>query len=228
MIAALVTAPNAGGSRAPRAPLQRLLVLGVLSLSGCTLDADIGGWDGPDAALETATDAASDTSDADNATCASPSADAGACAADASAPASWLLKVTLGLTTSYFADGRSLPAGEYSVVYVDGCWKSGVVAWTVNLGVEGYWVVGGRPEAQLAMAPGSGGTFATLGAFGTYDECIAANVGRPGVTFRFDGGPIGLKLESLDPLTRFILLEGGESVGGQSPTFRLTCSGPCR
>jgi hypothetical protein len=133
------------------------------------------------------------------------------------------------LTTTYFADGRSLPAGDYTLTYVDGCWKSGVVAWTVNLGGEGYWVVGGQPEQHIAMAPGTVGTFATLGAYGTYEECVAANVGRPGVTFRFEGGRLGLALESLDPLqTLSILIEGGESVGGQSPTFRLTCVGTCR
>ena len=44
----------------------------------------------------------------------------------------------------------------------------------------------------------------------------------------FDGGQLGLRLESLDPLTLFILVEGGEAVGGHSPTFRLSCAGDCR
>jgi hypothetical protein len=64
-----------------------------------------------------------------------------------------------------------------------------------------------------------------------YDDCVAANRGRAGVTFRFDGGPLGLRLDALDALdalVAFMLLEGGESVGGRSPTFALACAGSCR
>lgn len=194
------------------------LTLGAAA-QGCTLETNIGHWAAPEDAEEDA--GSEDAGSAD------------AASADASADASereggeQLLTVIPGLKTTYFADGQALPAGDYTLVYVDGCWRSGVVSWTVNLGGEGYFVVGGQPEKRIATAPGTVGTFVTLGAYGTYDECVAANVGRPGITFHFDGGPLALKLESLDPLTLFIQLEGGENVGGRSPTFRLTCAGSC-
>jgi hypothetical protein len=205
--------PNTPPRRsAPRG--MTLAAVALVCLPACTLDTDLERWDEPDAAAD-----------------ATPGAPDAASSADADAPepdASLLLTVVPGLTTTYFADGRSLSAGDYTLVYVDGCWRSGVVAWTVNLGGEGYWVVGGQPEQRLKMAPGSVGTFAGgLGAYATYAECIATNVGRPGITFHFDGGPLGLKLESLDPITLTIGIQGGESEGGRSPTFRLTCVGGC-
>jgi hypothetical protein len=214
------------GSSATRAGL--VLALGALT-QACALESDLGYWARPDASADAQSDAADggalEPSGDGGGACSSGAQ--GGCDGDAGSAPGQLLTVTPGPTTSYFADGRSLPAGEYTLVYVDGCWHSGVVSWTVNLGGEGYHVVGGEPEERITMAPGTVGTFMTLGAYGSYEECVAANVGRPGVSFRFKGGPLGLKLESLDPLTLFILLEGGESVGGRSPTFRLTCTG-CR
>jgi hypothetical protein len=212
--------------------LRSVLALTPVALTqGCALELDtgLGHWAEPDAEAESdRQDGGKDGGkDGGGAECRSNAGDAGPCAPATDAATSELLTVSLGLTTSYFADGKSFPAGQYTLVYEDGCWKSGVVAWTVNLGGEGYWIEGGQPEQHIAMAPGTVGTFAGLGAYGTYEACVAANVGRAGITFAFQGGPLGLKLESLDPLTLFINLMGGESVGGRSPTFRLTCSGPC-
>jgi hypothetical protein len=175
---------------------------------GCVLDSDLGHWAPADAEA---------------------GADEGPLAPDGGSTQE--LTVSLGFTTSYFDDGRSFPPGEYTLTYADGCWTSGIVAWTVNLDTgEGYWVVGGEPEQRIVMAPGTAGTFAGgLGAFGSYQECVAANVGRSGTTFRFEGGRLGLALADVDPLmSRSILLRGGESEGGRSPTFRLTCAGACR
>jgi hypothetical protein len=197
----------------------------ALFAAGCTLETDLGGWVAPDVVVgdDAAPFEPSGDGGVDAAACTSVVADAGACAVDDSGTAGDLLTVTPGLTTSYFADRASLPAGEYTLSYVDGCWRSGAVSWTVNLGDEGYWVVGGSPEQRLGPAPGSVGTFASgLGAFARYEECVAANVGRPGITFSFAGGPLGLAMESFDPVTFFVLTQGGESVGGLSPTFRLT------
>ncbi|HEX6243419.1 MAG TPA: hypothetical protein VFZ61_21045 [Polyangiales bacterium] len=216
--------------RRPHAQLGFAL---VAALPGCVLDGDLGGWEAQDASEVADVDLDATTGPAEreaghdgDGAC---SSDAGACApSDGGDTDDATLTVKLGLTTSYFADGRSLPSGQYTLTYVDGCWKSGVVAWTVNTGGEGYWVVGGEPEQRLGMAPGTTGVFANLGAYGDYNECVAANVGRPGFSFFHQGGPIGLKLESIDPLTYFILVEGGESVGGRSPTFRLTCAADCR
>jgi hypothetical protein len=202
-------------------------------LQGCVLDADLGAWESDtaqNADRDASDDAAYSGPDADQAQDAGCASDAGVCTSSEGGTNRWELTVSLGPTTSYFADGRSLPAGEYTLAYLDGCWKSGVVAWTVNLGPDGYVVVGGEPEQRvITMAPGTVGTFAGLGAYGLYEDCVAANAGRAGVTFRFEGGPLGLKLESFDPLlSSFILLEGGESVGGRSPTFGLACAGSCR
>jgi hypothetical protein len=188
----------------------------------CTLETDLGHWALPGADTDATPDAAPlepEDGGVDRADCSAPPADAAACTAVDSGS---LLTVTPGLTTSYFADGKSFPAGDYALLYVDGCWHSGVVAWTVNLGGEGYWVVGGQPTQPITMAPGTVGTFATLGAYFNYEDCVAANVGSPAVTFHFEGGPLGLKLDSLDPVTFSIGVEGGESAGGLSPTFRLS------
>lgn len=207
------------------------LMAALAALSGCAPEGDVGRWSLHDAASADAADVQDDV-DASGAGCSA--ADAADCGindagSDSALGDELVLTVTPGPTTSYFADGRSLPAGIYTLVYLDGCWKSGVVAWTVNLGGEGYNIVGGDPEQRLAMAPGTVGTFAGLGAYATYEECVAANMSRPGgITFSFGGGRLGLKLESLDPLTLFILLAGGETVGGRSPTFALRCNGTCR
>jgi hypothetical protein len=205
------------------ATAEALAALLAALIQACALDSDLGYWAQPDAAP----DAGSGAADGGAPDANGDAADGDAAEDDAGGSSGRLLTVTPGPTTSYFADGKSLPAGEYTLTYVDGCWHSGVVSWTVNLGGEGYSVVGGDPEQRITMAPGTVGTFTTLGAYATYEECVAANVGRPGVSFRFNGGRLGLRLESLDPLTLFILLEGGEAVGGRSPTFRLTCAGSC-
>lgn len=205
-------------------PFPRLRWFGVVliaALSGCVLDADLGG----SRELAAAADASDGALDAgrDDATACGPS-DAESCAPRDEAGISLLLTVTPGHGTSYFANGKILPAGEYTLIYGDGCWRSGVVSWTVNLGDEGYWLVGGQPMERVIKAPGTVGTFMTLGAFSSYDECVQANRGRPGVSFRFQGGPLGLNLESLDLVRLTIMLEGGESVGGRSPTFQLSCA----
>jgi hypothetical protein len=195
-----------------------------MTLVSCAPEGNVGHWSSEIDAGESDQDAnVTDAAETSDASC----ADSQDCGSSALGAKTLQVTVIPGLMTTYFSDGRSLPAGEYTLTYVDGCWRSGVVSWTVNLGGEGYHVVGAEPEQRLAMAPGSVGTFTTLGAFGTYEECVAANVGRPGVSFRFGGGRIGLKLESLDPLTLFISLQGGETVGGRSPTFALRCVADC-
>lgn len=216
-----------------RCPGTGLSLLLISAAHGCTLETDLGHWAAPgsdeppnaDEPVDAATSAREDAGTSD-----AGSSDAG-CSSSACTPvaSSLVLTVTAGPGTSYFADGKTLPAGDYTLSYVDGCWHSGVVAWTVNLGGEGYALVGGQPEHMIVMAPGTVGTFAGgLGAYFTYDECVAANVGRPSVSFHFEGGQLGLQLESLTPITTFINVEGGEAAGGVSPTFRLTCTGVCR
>ncbi len=204
------------------------------ALHGCVLDVEVGSWaadassnDGSQRAPEVDASTREDAGAPDDAGCAASDA----CASDAGSFASELLTVFPGPTTSFFAGGAALPAGEYRITYEDGCWKSGVVAWTVNLGLEGYFVVAGEPAEPVVMAPGTVGTFAGLGAFSSYTECVAANLGQPAVTFNFAGGRLGLRLQSTPEdllIMRFLLLEGGESQGGHSPTFRLTCVGSCR
>lgn len=204
------------------------------ALHGCVLDVGVGEWtadasdsDGSASAPERDASTPEDAGAPEDAGCTTNDA----CASDAGSFPGELLTVTPGPTTSYFANGAALPAGDYLLSYEDGCWKSGVVAWTVNLGLEGYFLVSGDPAEPVVMAPGTVGTFATLGAFSTYAECVAANVGEPAVTFSFAGGRLGLRLEATAEdllFMRFLLLEGGESQGGHSPTFRLTCVGSCK
>lgn len=224
---------DAGSARARlQGALGAALALGALQ--GCVLSVGIGEWNA-DGAVEDGSSPAPEL-DASTANDAGPPPDAGcassdACASEAGSFADELLTVTPGPTTSYFAGGAALPAGEYRISYEDGCWKSGVVAWTVNLGPEGYFVVGGDAVEPIVMAPGTEGTFAGLGAFASYADCVAANLGEPGVTFGFAGGRLGLRLQSTPEdllVMRFLLLEGGETQGGRSPTFRLTCVGGCR
>jgi hypothetical protein len=222
-------------ARAPRSSRLGTTLALYVTLQGCVLDAvGIGHWaadaDASDGSRSTPEIDASVPEEAavpDDAGC----SERDACTSDAGAFDSELLTVTPGPNTSYFAGEAALPAGDYRLSYEDGCWKSGVVAWTVNLGPEGYFVVSGEPAEPIVMAPGSVGTFAGLGAFSSYEECVAGNLGQPAVSFSFAGGRLGLRLESTPEdllVMRFILLQGGESVGGRSPTFRLTCAGSCR
>lgn len=210
--------------------MKRVALACVIALCACAPEGDLGGWSARRAEPTdaSAADASEPEGDAGTDAACAARTEAGVCGPSSEPGDGLLLTVIPGLTTTYFADGRLLPAGDYTLDYVDGCWHSGVVAWTVNLGGEGYNLVGGDPEVPLGMAPGNVGTFAGLGAYATYEDCVAANVGRAPLAFHFEGGKLGLRLQSLDPLTLFLLIEGGEAVGGRSPTFRLTCSGECR
>lgn len=207
-----------------------VLVLG-LTLQSCAPDGGIGRWTADAASATGPEDAEPDAAEVDDgdAGCGGDAGDASSCRSVSVRPfVPEELTVRPGLWTTYFAEGRDLPAGDYVLRYVDGCWKSGVVSWTVNVGLEGYTLVGGPTKQRLLMAPGTVGTFTNLGAYATYEECIAANQGQPSVAFHFDGGVLGLDMYSLDPITLFVLVAGGETVGGRSPTFQLRCDGVCR
>jgi hypothetical protein len=143
-----------------------------------------------------------------------------------------------GATTHYFAGGASLPRGRYRVAYVDGCLTAGTTAlglgvgWSVHgtkkmLGVMSCYLVSdsGTP---ITFTPGSVGAFvgpdldAGQGAAPTYNDCIVANCGAATpVDFDFPGGRLGVARDGGTVLGAIDDL-GRESVGGRSPTFRLT------
>jgi hypothetical protein len=163
---------------------------------------------------------------------------------------------TLG-TVRYYSGGTPLPAGRYRVAYVGGCMAYGVGAsavsgWTVHgsrgdfiTGLSAFWMV--RDDGSLiVIAPGTAGTlvvpddcsplapgceaqFATslsdpsAGAFATYDECVTANCTLPATDFNFEGGVLGLRYGAISS----VVTVPGESVGGRSPTYRLSRLDAC-
>jgi hypothetical protein len=127
---------------------------------------------------------------------------------------------------TYFAGGEALPAGRYQLAYVDGCMKytnNGTQGWTVNAytqtsGTDEWYIVGasGLP-AGYPEPPGTVGYLVGEGAYATFDECVAASLAYPPVTFDFPGGPIGVWLSDI-PYS-----DNVPGVGGRIPTWRLSC-----
>jgi hypothetical protein len=121
-----------------------------------------------------------------------------------------------------FASGAVLPAGHYTVTYVDGCMKyAPSQGWTVNaygaIGPDGYWLVTGPARDKVIMPPGTVGYAIGSGAFASFDDCVHASHAVPPVEFDFAGGSIGVWLED-SPY--------GDNVagqGGRNPTWHLSC-----
>jgi len=94
----------------------------------------------------------------------------------------------------YFANGEALPAGHYRIQYIDGCMKyGGGQSWAVHAygdGSIGWWFVGESTADRVVMPPGTVG-FST---YGTFDECVAANLLLPAAEFDFVGGKLGVWL----------------------------------
>jgi hypothetical protein len=222
-----MTRARRAGRRNPRL----LALASALALQGCAPEGRLGRWIAPDASTGDAAGLVADPQrDAETfadtavaAPCSAPGSDADACAPADDPFVSEELIVTPGVALSYFAGGDALPAGDYSLAYVDGCWKSSIVNWTVNHDLEGggYWLAGGDPWTPIGMVPGTQGTFAGAGAYSFYDECVAANQQVPALTFAFQGGPLAISLDSADEALYFMMLMGGT-------TFRLSCVGLCR
>jgi len=125
--------------------------------------------------------------------------------------------------------------------------SAAVSGWTVHgsrgdfiSGLSAFWMV--RDDGTLVViAPGTAGTVVapsncspaapdceappatslgdlSAGAFETYGECVSANCMLPATDFDFDGGVLGLHYGSISSVVNV----PGESVGGRSPTYRLS------
>lgn len=98
----------------------------------------------------------------------------------------------------YYADGGVLPAGKYSVQYVDGCMKyAPSQGWTIHAYANGsiaWWLVGSTTSQRIVMPPGTVGIFPPPSdtAFQTFDECVAENLKLSAKEFDFEGGMLGL------------------------------------
>ena len=138
-----------------------------------------------------------------------------------------------------FADGATFPAGQYRLEYVDGCRRyDDTAAWTLHAstlasalsaaGRGGCFLVMSNRET-IAIAPGTAGVVVgeggePLGAYASYDECVAANLKLAPITFNTtQAGPIGV-MNAGDSSTA---KSPGEAVGGRSPSYRLTRLDPC-
>jgi hypothetical protein len=127
----------------------------------------------------------------------------------------------------YFADGFALPAGAYEVIYEDGCMKyASSQAWTIHAynhaGFDHrWWLIGESSEDRKVTLPGSVGITVGGGGFATFDECVAANVGRAPLSFEHTGGKLGVWLHDTnypDNIT---------GVDGRNPRWRLERIGGC-
>lgn len=165
------------------------------------------------------------------------------CAPDAATVSG--LPETLAIDTTgsvqYFAGGAALPAGRYRVTYVDGCMQyGGDIAgveqwgWTIDTGsVAGNPALSGSPYSGECVLVGaaSGDVVAALPGttnpppgIASYADCVSANKAMDApLDFDFAGGKLGLFVEDLlagDDV-------GGQSMGGVSPTWRLTALAAC-
>lgn len=138
-------------------------------------------------------------------------------------------------TPKFFVDGAALPAGRYRISYVDGCNTYGVGAgWTVHgldlVGDLASCNVVDEAGGHVARTPGTTGIFADGNsgpntAFESYDACVAANCELGPVDFDFDGGKLAVRRDGVS--VGAVDDAGGETIGGRSPTFRLSFLGPC-
>jgi hypothetical protein len=132
--------------------------------------------------------------------------------------------------TVFFADGGSLPAGHYSIAYVDGCMMYSNVnqGWTVNAHTGDRWYLvdgpgGGSATTEILSPPGTYGYLVDAGAYAVFADCVTANVqqDKP-AEFDFDGGVLGLWLSD-SPYSDNV---AGDN--GRNPKWSLTLVGqPC-
>lgn len=192
-------------------------------------------------------DAGSDGTVADGATASDSSTDSpsfGDAAVDAASDVSCALgsagsfatQASLDLfgQTVFFADGGTLPAGNYEIAYVDGCMKySSAQDWTVNAygedaGTQDHWFLVDGPGGQtgttyILTPPGTTGYLQQNGAYATFTDCVTGNLqlDQPR-DFVFDGGQLGLWLGD-NPYSDNV---AGDN--GRNPKWSLTLVGqPC-
>jgi hypothetical protein len=146
--------------------------------------------------------------------------------------------VDTNAVTYNFADGALFPAGRYRVEYVDGCRRyDNTAAWTLHAslvaaglsseGRGGCYLIMSNDQA-VELAPGTAGVVVgegpdPLGAYGSYDECVAANRMQAPRDLTLSAGAIGIMNagdSSPDKTT-------GEAIGRRSPTYCLTRLDAC-
>jgi hypothetical protein len=151
-------------------------------------------------------------------------------------------EITLNVRSNqpqWFRDGAKFPAGRYRISYVDGCNTYGPKCrWTIHSATEMLSemnIVAIGMDLILALAPGTVGACDADTAFESYGDCVAANCMLPPLDFDYPGGPIAIQRNGGADLEPSILFNkegplddlGGETVGGRSPTYRLTKLDPC-
>lgn len=128
-------------------------------------------------------------------------------------------------TPAYFNDGQPIPAGNYVITYVDGCIKYGSgQGWTVNAyanGTDAWWLIGATTADKILVLPGTAGYAAGQGAFADFDDCVAASLLSPPVTFTHTGGVLGVWLQD----SPYSDNTAGEN--DRNPTWRLDAVGGC-
>lgn len=146
--------------------------------------------------------------------------------------------VDTNAVTYNFADGALFPAGRYRIEYIDGCRRyDNTAAWTLHAslvaaglsseGRGGCYLIMSNDQA-VELAPGTAGVVVgegpdPLGAYGSYEECVAANRMQAPRDLTLSAGAIGIMNagdSSPDKTT-------GEAIGRRSPTYRLTRLDAC-
>lgn len=125
----------------------------------------------------------------------------------------------LSLTKTYFADGKSIPAGTYELRYEDGCMQYVSVSqadWRVNWGGQWGWFFmqegAGKPTARM---PGLETTSAT------FNNCVAANKALPTVKLSLGAGVYFVNFVD-SPLT-----DNQAGINGRNPKWSLWRKGYC-
>jgi hypothetical protein len=126
----------------------------------------------------------------------------------------------------YFANGAAIAPGPYRVRYVDGCMKySASQEWSVNAyalgdsaGSDHWWFVSAGQQVTSAIPPGTVGFLVGQGGYGTFDECVQANLALPPVELTLAGGSLAVRLED-NPYD-----DNVPGPNGRSPTWELECA----
>ncbi|MCB9564429.1 MAG: hypothetical protein H6709_13360 [Kofleriaceae bacterium] len=131
-----------------------------------------------------------------------------------------------------FAGGASLPAGTYSLEYVDGCSKyAASLWWSIHGHASGdvaWWLVGASSADRIVMLPGTVGLLpGTAGptgdqnGFEDFAACVAANRQLAPLRYQHPGGPLGIfEADIYYP-------DNVSGQDGRNPRWRLVFDGPC-
>jgi hypothetical protein len=100
----------------------------------------------------------------------------------------------------FFEDGDPIPAGRYTLTYLEGCMKYAPdQGWTVNAtdetGCCSWYLIGADTTQKKLVAPGNVGFVPGMGAHVEYDACVSASRATAPKTFDHPGGPLGIFLQ---------------------------------